>query len=96
MHGDNGKECYIGYRHSLCHGWAGGPTAFMMQYVLGVSVAAPGARRLVIKPDLGDLEWARGTFPTPYGAVKIEHKREGGRIISTVDAPKEVEIELIP
>ena len=96
VHGDNGKECYIGYRHSLCHGWAGGPSAFMTQYVLGVSVAAPGARRLVIKPDLGDLEWARGTFPTPYGAVKIEHKREGGRIISTVDAPKEVEIELIP
>lgn len=96
VHGDNGKECYVGYRHSLCHGWAGGPTAFMMQYVLGVRIATPGARKLVIKADLGDLEWARGSFPTPYGAVKIEHRRDGERIISFVDAPEEVEIEVIP
>jgi hypothetical protein len=96
VHGDNGKECYVGYRHSLCHGWAGGPAAFLSQYVLGVNVAEPGCKKLVIKSSLGDLEWARGTFPTPYGAVKIEHKRDGERIISTVDAPKEVEIELIP
>lgn len=96
VHGDNGKECYVGYRHSLCHGWAGGPAAFLSQYVLGVNVAEPGCKKLVIKSSLGDLEWARGTFPTPYGAVKIEHKRDGERIISAVDAPKEVEIELIP
>ncbi len=96
VHGDNGKNCYIGFRHSLCHGWAGGPVAFLSQYVLGVNVAEPGCKRLVIKPNLGDLEWARGTFPTPYGNVKIDHRRDGDRVISRIDAPKEVEIELIP
>ena len=26
IHGDFGAFCYTGYRHSLCHGWAAGPT----------------------------------------------------------------------
>ncbi|SFL80122.1 hypothetical protein SAMN04487943_10450 [Gracilibacillus orientalis] len=26
VHGDH---CYVGYRHSLCHGWASGPTAWL-------------------------------------------------------------------
>ena len=24
LHGDFGAHCYVGFRHSLCHGWAGG------------------------------------------------------------------------
>jgi len=27
VHASYGEHCYIGYRHSFCHGWAGGPTA---------------------------------------------------------------------
>ena len=27
LHGDFGAYCYVGFRHSLCHGWASGPTA---------------------------------------------------------------------
>jgi len=27
IHGDCGAYCYEGFRHSLCHGWASGPTA---------------------------------------------------------------------
>ena len=96
VHGDNGKGCYVGYRHSLCHGWAGGPTAFMSQYVLGVNVVEPGCKKLMIKPDLGDLEWARGSFPTPYGPVYVDHRRDGEGILTKVDAPKEVEIQLKP
>ena len=29
IHGDFGKYCYIGFRHSLCHGWAAGVVAFI-------------------------------------------------------------------
>ena len=42
LHGDYGAYCYKGFRHSLCHGWASGPAAFLSQYVLGVRPAAPG------------------------------------------------------
>ena len=31
IHGDYGAYCYIGYRHSLCHGWSAGVIAFMQE-----------------------------------------------------------------
>ena len=31
IHGDFGAYCYIGFRHSLCHGWSAGVLAFMKE-----------------------------------------------------------------
>lgn len=31
IHGDYGAHCYIGFRHSLCHGWSAGILAFMKE-----------------------------------------------------------------
>ena len=38
VHGDNGAFCYKGFRHSLCHGWASAPTAFLAEEVLGIHI----------------------------------------------------------
>ena len=96
LHRECGAYCYKGFRHSLCHGWASGPTAWLTEYVLGVEVVEPGCRRLRIDPHLGDLEWVEGTFPTPYGAVKIRHeKAPDGTVKSRVEAPRGVKTELV-
>lgn len=34
VHATYGDYCYVGLRHSLCHGWASGPTAWMSEFVL--------------------------------------------------------------
>ncbi len=31
IHGDFGKFCYKGFRHSLCHGWSVGPISFLLE-----------------------------------------------------------------
>ena len=31
-HGDTGSHCYVGFRMSLCHGWASGVIAFIKEY----------------------------------------------------------------
>ena len=31
LHGDYGGYCYIGFRHSLCHGWSSGPISFLLE-----------------------------------------------------------------
>ncbi len=93
IHGDFGGYCYEGYRHSLCHGWASGPTAFLSQYVLGVKILEPGCKKVKLSPQLGQLDYVKGTYPTPYGIIEIEHKRDGENIITKVKAPAEVEIE---
>lgn len=93
IHGDFGAYCYKGFRHSLCHGWASGPTAWLINHVLGVEVLEPGCKVIRIVPHLGDLEWAEGTFPTPLGDVKISHKRTAeGKVVSKIDSPKGIKI----
>ena len=93
IHGDFGKYCYKRFRHSLCHGWASGPTWFMTRYLLGVRVIEPGCKKLLIKPCLSNLDYVKGKYPTPYGVVTLEHTKDASGKINTVfDAPKEVEI----
>lgn len=94
VHKTYGDYCYKGYRHSFCHGWASGPTAWLSEYVLGVKILSPGCRKVLIAPHLGNLKWVRGTFPTPYGTIKIEHRKINGKVVSTIKAPKEIKIIL--
>jgi alpha-L-rhamnosidase len=93
VHGDFGAYCYIGYRHSLAHGWASGPTPWLTQHILGIQVLEPGSKKIKIAPNLGDLEWAEGTFPTPNGILSVRHERTAdGKIKSSINAPDGVEI----
>lgn len=93
VHRTYGDYCYKGFRHSLCHGWASGPTAWLSRYVLGVQVLEPGCKKVKIEPHLGDLEWVEGTFPTPMGVITIKHtKGANGKIVSDIQAPEGVEI----
>ncbi len=93
IHGDFGNYCYKGFRHSLCHGWASGPTAWLSEHVLGVGVVESGCRVVRIEPHLGDLTWVEGTFPTPMGVIKVRHdKQADGTIRSDIQAPAGVRI----
>ena len=93
IHGDFGAYCYPGFRHSFCHGWASGPTAWMSTHVLGVEILEAGCKRVRITPHLGRLQWAEGTFPTPYGQISIRHERRAdGSVKSTIKAPKGVKV----
>jgi hypothetical protein len=90
LHADYGDYCYVGLRHSLCHGWAAGPTAWLSEYVLGLAPEKPGFERIRLAPNLGDLEWAEGTLPTPHGPIKVRHEKRGGRIETEIDAKSDV------
>jgi len=93
IHADGGDHCYIGLRGSLCHGWASGPTSWLTAHVLGIKVMAPGSKVIQIRPNLGNLTFVEGTFPTPYGIVKVKHvKQADGKIKSDIKAPKGVKI----
>ena len=93
IHGDFGAYCYPGFRHSFCHGWASGPTAWMSTHVLGVEILEAGCKRVRITPHLGRLHWAEGTFPTPYGQISIRHERRAdGSVKSSIKAPKGVKV----
>lgn len=92
IHGDFGAHCYVGFRHSFCHGWAGGPTAWLSTNVLGVTPAAPGFAKVRIRPALGNLAWVEGSYPTPKGPIHVRHdKQADGSVKSTVKLPEGIE-----
>ena len=93
IHSAYGAYCYVGFRHSLCHGWASGPTAWLSRHVLGVEVVEPGCKKVKITPHLGDLKWVEGSFPTPYGDIIIKHTRKAdGTVVSDIKTPEGVEV----
>ena len=93
VHAEYGDYCFQGHRHSLCHGWAAGPTAWLSEHVLGFRPLEPGCSELQVVPHLEDLAWAEGTFPTPHGPVTVRHERRAdGTVTSEIHAPAEVTV----
>ena len=88
LHGDFGQFCYKGLRHSLCHGWSGGPAAFLAERILGITPASPGFRTAKVQPKLAGLKHIAGSVPTPYGPITVEADATGFR----VKAPQEVTV----
>jgi hypothetical protein len=72
-----------GYFVSLAHGWSSGPTAWLMEQVLGIRPTGSGFTTVDIRPELVGLKFARGGEPTPFGMLKVEVLP--GKI--TVDVP---------
>jgi hypothetical protein len=92
IHGDFGKYCYKGFRHSLCHGWAGGPTAFITEKVLGIYPAAPGFAQVRIAPDPAGLTRIDGVQPTLYGDIELSIRVIGNKIRQKTKIPKEIRL----
>lgn len=88
IHASSGDYCYKGHRHSFCHGWASGPTPWLSRHVLGVRPVKPGFEEVIVEPNLGTLEWAEGSVPTPKGVIKVRHTRGAdGKIVTDLQLP---------
>lgn len=82
-----------GLAQSLCHGWSAGPTAWLSRHVLGIHPIEPGCVTVRILPQLGDLDWAEGNFPTPQGQIHVRHERKpNGTIASEITSPSSVRV----
>ncbi len=90
IHGDFGKHCYRGLRHSLCHGWAGGPAAFLTEKVLGIRPVAPGFTQVRISPEPAGLKRLEGAQPTPFGEIELSLRVVGNKVRRTVKLPPEI------
>jgi hypothetical protein len=96
IHGDNGKYCYKGFRHSLCHGWASGPVAFLTEYILGIQIIGEGCSGIKISPHLDGLSYVRGSIATPRGKVSVEYIRHEDGLVSTkIEAPESIQVFLV-
>lgn len=68
---------------SLCHAWGASPLYLLGKYYLGVKPTAPGYAAYTVEPNLGGLQWMKGTVPTPNGSISMEVTKEKLKIRST-------------
>ena len=83
---------------SRCHAWSATPTYDLTTHVLGVrpvieSAADLGFRRVVVEPDLRNVDEVAGSVPTPHGELRISLGRDGG-MLEVPDGVKEVVVRL--
>jgi alpha-L-rhamnosidase len=77
---------------SFSHGWGSTGLLDVQQSLLGVTVTAPGAARIRVRPPVNSgLDWAKGTVPTQRGPVAVEWHT--GHSL-TVDVPVNVTAEI--
>lgn len=87
IHADYGKFCYLGLRHSLCHGWSSGFIDFFYSCILGVTSIENAYKTIKIEPHLCGLTYAEGKIPTKYGIIAIKHTVKDGKIETEKDIP---------
>jgi hypothetical protein len=80
---------------SDCHAWGASPNIELFRTVLGVDSAAPGFRRVIVRPALGKLTEVSGTVPHPKGEIKVAYTLRNGKLEATVTLPAGVEGEFI-
>lgn len=68
---------------------------WLYQHVIGISPAAPGYRKIIIKPEIGGgLRWAKGSYTCDYGKISSSWRLSGRKVILEVEVPKGTSAEI--
>lgn len=73
---------------SDCHAWGASPNFELFRTVLGIDSAAPGFRRVLIRPFLGKLMQAAGSIPHPKGEIRVKLALDGKTLDAQVVLPE--------
>lgn len=60
---------------SDCHAWSASPNYDLLATVLGVTPGSAGFKMVVIAPNLGGLDFAKGIMPHPQGMIEVNVKK---------------------
>jgi len=76
--------------YSQNHPMFGSVDEWMMKHVLGIEVPedAVGCNKVMIRPKpVAGLTWARGSYDTPHGPLRVDWKLDAGQMKLTVEVP---------
>ena len=72
---------------SCNHGFASHIVKTLYRDVLGVRRIDPAGRVVWLRFDDVGVDWCRGRIPTTGGAVAVEWRKDGGKVVYRVDVP---------
>ena len=75
---------------SDCHAWGASPNFELFRTVLGIDSAAPGFKRVLVRPFLGQLTHASGAIPHPQGEIAVTLSMVRDQLDAAVTLPGSV------
>jgi alpha-L-rhamnosidase len=73
---------------SECHAWSANPVYHFYATILGIRPLSAGFKTVLIQPNLGSLEWAKGTMPHKMGEISADFKQQDKTITGTIILPE--------
>lgn len=73
---------------SECHAWSANPVYHFYATTLGIRPSTAGFKTVLVQPNPGSLEWAKGTMPHKYGEISAEFKQQEGKITGIITLPE--------
>ena len=73
---------------SECHGWSSAPLYEFSANVLGVKIGL--SDEIVIKPEIGNLTYAKGSVPTRFGTVNVAWELCGNKFRMDIEVPETI------
>ena len=80
---------------SDCHAWSASPNIEVFRTILGIDSAAPGFKRVLVRPFLGKLTRASGAIPHPRGEVAVDLALRDGKLNAVVSLPADVQGDFV-
>ena len=80
---------------SDCHAWGAHPLYHLQANILGVRSASPGFGTVVIRPMLGHLTKASGSFPHPDGDIICDFIQDETGLSGSITLPKQLSGRLL-
>ena len=65
----------------------GDVSAWLCQYPGGIRLEEPGFKKIVLAPDIAGLDWVKAKHECPYGTIRSEWRKEGGKFMWLVEVP---------
>ena len=63
---------------SWSHAWSASPAHIIPRKIMGIQPAEPGYGKIIIKPQPGDLKWAKMKLPTIRGNILVDVAQDPG------------------
>ncbi len=76
------------------HAWSASPNYDLLTIVAGIRPSAPGFRRVLIQPHLGDLTHLTAAMPHTGGEIRVAYRKTGKVWQASVNLPKDLNGEL--
>lgn len=75
--------------NSFNHYSLGSVLSWMYHVILGIrrDEACPGYAHFILEPQIGDLQYAKGSVASPYGAIRAGWKKEENKVRYTFEIP---------